>query len=80
MRNPLITLSSSRYSLVGMLIGLQGWTNRISNAELTCHPHPPIQWVAGALTLGVKHSVRITTYLHLASRLRISGAKRLAPL
>ena len=75
MRNPLVTLSR-RYSLLGMVTELRGWTNWISNAESACQPQPPLQWVAGALTPGVEHSVRITTYLHLASRLRMSGAIR----
>jgi len=36
---------------------------------------PPIQWVIGALSPGLKQSgVNLTTDLHLVSRLRTSGA------
>jgi hypothetical protein len=36
---------------------------------------PPIQWVPGTLSLGVKRpGVKLTTHLHLVPRLKISGA------
>jgi hypothetical protein len=36
---------------------------------------PPIQWVAGDLSLGVKQpGVRLTTHLHLVPRSRMRGA------
>jgi len=36
---------------------------------------PPIQWVPGALTPGVKRpGMKLTTHLHLVPRLRMRGA------
>jgi len=43
--------------------------------QLLCPLQPPIQWVIGALSQGLKQSsVNLTTDLHLVSTVRTSGA------
>jgi hypothetical protein len=49
--------------------------------QLLCPLQPPIQWVIGVLSQGLKQSsVNLTTDLHLVSRVRTSGAKPPPPM
>jgi len=55
--------------------GKRYFTTQKHPDQLLCLIQPPIQWVIGALSPGLKQSgVNLTTDLHLVSRLRTSGA------
>jgi len=55
--------------------GKRYFTTQKHPDQLLCPKQPPIQWVIGALSPGLKQSgVNLTTDLHLASRLRTTGA------